>query len=177
MRHTRQSWFDHPHAMPRNLRGWLCDRGSLTARLKAHCRRFSVVPLATGLARPNLDEHALLNTRVGTLAYVREVLLLCDDVPVVFAHSVLPCRSLAGPWHGLARLGSRPLGEALFNDHRIERRPLAFRTVRSGHPLLRALARHTSVQHATLHARRSVFCLARQPLLVTEVFLPEIVAP
>lgn len=177
MRDARQSWFDHPHAMPRSLRDWLRDRGSLTARLKAHCGRFGVVPLATGLAQPNLDEYTLLKMRVGTLAYVREVLLLCDDVPVVFAHSVLPCRSLAGPWHGIARLGSRPLGEALFNDHRIERRSLAFRTLRPGHPLLQALARHRSVQHTTLHARRSVFCLARQPLLVTEVFLPEIVAP
>lgn len=174
MRHARQSWFDHPHAMPRTLRRWLCDRGSLTARLKAHCSRFRVVPLATGLARPNLDEYALLNLRVGTLAYVREVLLLCDDVPVVFAHSVLPFSSLSGPWHGIAWLGSRPLGEALFNDHRIRRRSLAFRTLRPEHALFRTLARQRPIHATTLHARRSVFCLEREPLLVTEVFLPEI---
>lgn len=175
MRGTGQSWFDHPLALPRRLRPWLCDRGSLTARLKSHCGRFRVVPLATGLARPNRDEYTLLDIAPGAVAYVREVLLLCNEVPVVFAHSVLPRKSLRGPWHGITRLGSRPLGEALFNDHRIRRRSMTFRTLRPGHALVRALSRHHRIDAgAVLLARRSIFCLRGKPLLVTEVFLPEI---
>lgn len=171
---SRQSWFDHPHALPRTLRDWLCDKGSLTERLKARCSHFRVVPLTTGLARPNQDEYGLLKLRPGVQAYVREVLLLCNDVPVVFAHSVLPYPSLRGAWNGISRLGSRPLGEALFNDHRIRRRSLAYRKVRPDHPLFRALVQHHALPDRTLWARRSVFCLNAQPLLVTEVFLPEI---
>ncbi|MBT9567271.1 MAG: chorismate lyase [Thiobacillus sp.] len=171
---SRQSWFDHPHALPRTLRDWLCDKGSLTGRLKARCPRFRVVPLTSGLARPNRDEYALLRLRPGEHAYVREVLLLCDDVPVVFAHSVLPYPSLRGEWNGISRLGSRPLGEALFNDHRIRRLSLAYRNIHPDHPLFRALAPHHPVHRRKLWARRSTFCLAAQPLLVTEVFLPEI---
>lgn len=133
-----------------------------------------MVPLATGLARPNPDEIALLGVATGTRAYVREVLLLCDEVPVVFAHSVLPYPSLRGGWNSISRLGSRPLGEALFSDHRIHRQPLTFRHLQRGHPLFRTIARQHPLGVDSLWARRSVFCLNSHPLLVTEVFLPAI---
>jgi chorismate--pyruvate lyase len=131
-----------------------------------------VVPLATGLARPNPDEYALLGLAPGSRAYVREVMLLCDGVPVVFAHSVLPHAGLRGGWNGITRLGSRSLGEALFSDHRIERQPLAYRNLRNDHPLFSAIAGQQTLAVSSLWARRSLFCLNRHPLLVTEVFLP-----
>lgn len=133
-----------------------------------------MLPLATGLARPNPDEYALLGLTPGCRAYVREVLLLCNEVPVVFAHSVLPPAGLRGGWNGITRLGSRSLGEALFSDHRIERQPLAYCHVRGDHPLYRATARQQPLSVGSLWARRSVFCLNSHPLLVTEVFLPAI---
>jgi chorismate--pyruvate lyase len=172
--HSRQGWLARPHSLPRSLRSWLSDRGSLTLRLKARSASFRVVPLATGLARPNPDEYALLGMAPGSRAYVREVLLLCNEVPVVFAHSVLPHASLRGGWSGITRLGSRSLGEALFSNHRIQRQPLAYRHVRRGHPLFRAVARQQVLAVHSLWARRSVFCLNGHPLLVTEVFLPAI---
>lgn len=171
---TRQGWLAHPHSLPRALRNWLSDRGSLTQRLKTCCGTFRVVPLTTGLARPNPDEYALLGLVPGTRAYVREVMLLCDDVPVVFAHSVLPHASLRGGWNGITRLGTRSLGEALFSDHRIARQALAYRKLRSGHPLFRAIVVQQPLETRSLWARRSVFCLDHHPLLVTEVFLPTI---
>ncbi len=171
---SRQGWLAHPHSLPRLLRSWLSDRGSLTRRLKSRCASFRVVPLATGLARPNPDEYALLGLAPGTRAYVREVMLLCDGVPVVFAHSVLPSAGLRGGWNGITRLGSRSLGEALFSDHRIERQPLAYRNVRNSHPLFRAIAAQQTLEASSLWARRSVFRLNHHPLLVTEVFLPAI---
>jgi chorismate--pyruvate lyase len=171
---SRQGWLVHPHSLPRSLRPWLCDRGSLTQRLKSRCSSFRVVPLATELTRPNPDEYALLGIQPGTRAYVREVMLLCNEVPVVFAHSVLPLTSVRGGWNGITRLGSRSLGEALFSDHRIQRQPLAFRRVQRDHPLFRAIARQQTLTVSDLWARRSVFCLNGHPLLVNEVFLPTI---
>lgn len=169
---TRHGWLAHPFRAPRALRDWLSDRGSLTQRLKSHCTSFRVAPLETGLARANADEYALLGVTPGVRVYVREVLLLCNEVPVVFAHSVLPSTGLRGGWNGIARLGSRSLGEALFSDHRIERQPLAYRRVRHNHPLYRAAARQQALARDSLWVRRSVFCLDHHPLLVTEVFLP-----
>ena len=174
MPHSRQNWLDHPHSLPRSLRHWLCDKGSLTQRLQARCAQFQVVPLLTARARPNLDECSVLNLTPGVHAYVREVLLLCNDIPVVFAHSVLPCTSLRGAWNGISQLGSRPLGQALFSDHRIQRQALAYKNLHRDHPLFVSIARQHTLNERTLWARRSVFCLEARPLLVTEVFLPTI---
>ena len=171
---VQSSWLAHPHAVPWPLRAWLSDHGSLTMRLKSRCESFRVVPLATGLARPNADECALLGVAAGTRVYVREVLLECNGLPVVFAHSVLPYPSLRGGWNGISRLGSRPLGEALFSNHRIRRQPLSFRKLQPDHPLFRTIVRRQILDARTLWARRSVFCLNKHPLLVTEVFLPAI---
>jgi chorismate--pyruvate lyase len=171
---SRQSWLAHPHSLPRPLRAWLSDRGSLTQALKSRCATFEVAPLATGLARPNPDEYTLLGIAMSTRVYVREVLLICDGVPVIFAHSVLPYPSLRGGWNRISRLGSRPLGEALFSDHRIQRQPLTFQQLHRDHPLFRSIERQLPLTVRSLWARRSVFSLNQHPLLVTEVFLPAI---
>ncbi len=174
MHDLRQGWIAHPHSIPRPLRRWLCDRGSLTQRLRSRCAAFRVAPLATGHARPHADEAALLAMPADVRAYVREVMLMCGDTPMVFAHSVLPLAGLRGGWNGITRLGNRSLGEALFRDRRIARQTLAFRCVRRGHPLHRAVSAQLHAVPKRLWARRSVFCLNGHPLLVTEVFLPAI---
>lgn len=170
-------WIAHPVNLSRHLRTWLTCRGSLTRKLKAHCARFRVHPVATSFAFAHTDEHAALRLRPGSLAYVREVLLMCDQHPVVFAHSVLPCAGLRGGWNGITRLGTRPLGEALFNNPRIRREALAYRQINARHPLFRAIRRNHPLSTRVVWARRSVFRLNGHPLLVTEVFLPEIEKP
>ncbi|NDP49432.1 MAG: chorismate lyase, partial [Sulfuriferula multivorans] len=72
------------------------------------------------------------------------------------------------------RLGSRPLGEALFNNPRIQRKALVFRKLTPRHPLFRRIDRYQTQATRVLWARRSLFCLNGRPLLVTEVFLPAI---
>lgn len=130
--------------------------------------------MATRFALAHADEYAPLHLRTSSLAYVREVLLMCDQHPVVFAHSVLPCGGLRGGWNGITRLGTRPLGEALFNNPRIQRAALAYRQIDARHPLFRAIRRNHPLSTRVVWARRSVFRLNGHPLLVTEVFLPEI---
>jgi len=172
----QRGWLNHPFRIPREVRHWLSDKGSLTRRLRSRCSSFRVQPMATGLSRPNQDELGVLGIRSGTRAYVREVQLICGGLPVVFAHSVLPISSLRGGWNGVTRLGTRPLGDALFNNPRIRRMPLVYRCLRPAHPLYRGVQRHLPVEATRLWARRSLFCLKGRPLLVTEVFLPGIQA-
>lgn len=173
----RHRWLDHPFRAPRSLHGWLSDRGSLTRHLKAKHTDFRVRPVAQGFAPPFLDEARTLRLKPKTHAYVRDVLLIGDGHIRVFAHSVLPRDSLRGAWCGITRLGTRPLGEALFTNPRIRRLGLSMRRLDARHPLYRAARRHTGVSVPYLWARRSVFCLDGHPLLVTEVFLPAVLAP
>jgi chorismate--pyruvate lyase len=151
----------------------LTHRGSLTERLKAQCNQFRVRVLRQELGRPLEDERALLGLRQGELAWIREVLLCNGDVPLVFAHSILPRAHVRGAWNLFAGLGTRPLGEALFTDPRVARRELHFKKLSVRHPLYRRLGSDPSIATQTflLPARRSLFFRHGRSLLVTEVFL------
>ena len=135
--------------------------------------------LFQGLRRPDRDERFVFPDRGRARVLVREVFLVCDDAAVVFAHTVVDPTDLRGTWRGLATLGSRPLGAALFADPRIERFPLRTRKLGWHHELHRRVqccARRAEIAgvQGSLWARRSLFRLHDSPILVTEVFLPEI---
>jgi chorismate--pyruvate lyase len=153
-------------------RAWLDDSGSLTARIRARCRAFSVTVQASGPARAGADERALIGAR-GVRAHAREVYLCCGDTALVFARSLVDpdneraCRALD-------RLGTRSLGSALFSAAGGPRHGLRFRRLDRRHALYRRARRSLAAPPATLWARRSLFELHGAPLLVTEVFLPAI---
>lgn len=153
-------------------RTWLTDRGSLTRRLREDYPDFNVQRLRQDVARPFFDETAPLGLEGRQPALIREVLLRSAGRALVFAHTVIPLAGLRGPWQGLAGLGNRSLGSALFADPRVLRFPLAYRRVGRRHPLYLAAAPHLDRPAASLWARRSQFALAGHRLLVTEVFFP-----
>jgi chorismate lyase len=156
------------------LAPWLRDRGSLTQRIQQRSKNFSVRAVRTGLARIALDETALLGIAPQQLAYSREVFLYSDDQPVVFAHSALAREHLRGAWSAVRTLGSKPLGALLFAHALVERKPLHYKALRNTHPLYQRVAAVIGDLPHRLWARRSLFYLHDAPLLVTEVFLPEI---
>ena len=158
-------------------RKWLIDSGSLTARLKARYADFAVKPVAVKYAKPIQDEAALLNLPAYKAALIREVLLIGDNQPVVFAHSVLPRASLRGAWNGLGRLGIKPLGATLFANAKVKRTPLEYKKLPKHHPISMRVAEHLQTSPKTLWARRSIFSLNCARILVTEVFLPQLLKP
>ncbi len=166
------------------LHPWLYDHGSLTQRIQQRCEKFSVFPVRDGLARIAYDEAALLGITPHRLAYSREVFLYADGKPVVFAHSTCAREHLRGAWKAMRGLGNRSLGSLLFTHPLVIRQPLHFKKLHVQHPLVGlACARHVGhkpdlqIIPDMLWARRSLFTLHGAPLLVTEVFLPEIYAP
>jgi chorismate lyase len=130
--------------------------------------------LFQGLRRPDRDERFVFAAGRQARVLVREVLLCCRGVPVVFAHTVLAPRDLHGAWRSVAKLGTRPLGAALFADPRVRRYPLHQRKIGRNHDLHRRLSAFVPHPPAALWARRSLFELRGSPVLVTEVFLPQI---
>jgi chorismate lyase len=166
-------WQPAPAAAGR-YRPWLTDAGSLTARVKARCGDFNVRLLFQGLRRPDRDERFVFTHGGRARVLVREVFLCCGDTPVVFAHTVLAPGDLRGTWRSVAKLGTRPLGAALFADPRVHRHPLRSRKLNAHHELRRRGERYGVDAAGSLWARRSLFHLHGSPILVTEVFLPEI---
>jgi chorismate--pyruvate lyase len=155
------------------LRDWLLDPGSLTDRLRSNCAgRFSVRVLDQGWQRPRLDEARILGMRAAMLGWVRQVQLLCDGEPQVFARTVIPVTTLRGAERRLARLGNRPLGAVLFADPGMRRGPVELACIGPGQSMFAEATCGLQIQPQGIWGRRSVFRIGGKPLLVTEIFLP-----
>ena len=161
-----------------NLGKWLFDHSSLTERLVHACSgTFSVQVIEQGWQTPMLNEAKVLKMRRSSYAWVRQVHLLCDDKPWVFARTVIPPRTLRGKQRRLTRLGKKPLGAVLFADKSMQRTEMEIACITPDQQLYRMATRHLARVDKPIWGRRSVFFLHRHPLLVSEIFLPEIGDP
>ena len=165
-------WRATASGAPAELLPWLRDTGSLTQRIRQRCGLFSVRNVKSGLAPIAHDESGLLKS--APQAWSREVFLCADDQPVVFAHSTCDTRHLHGAWTAVRELGNQPLGVLLFSHPLVSRQPLHYKALSVQHPLYRRATAGLTDPPNRLWARRSLFYLRNAPLLVTEVFLPEI---
>lgn len=170
----RHDWPRFLPDLPEAYAPWLHDHGSLTQRIQQRCKKFSVQPVRSGLARIAFDESSVLGIPSHHYAYSREVFLHADGQPVVFAHSACAPVHLRGAWQAMNGLGNRSLGSLLFTHPLVMRQPLHYLALHSHHPLYKRAAIMLAVPPQILLARRSLFHLRGAPLLVTEVFLPTI---
>ena len=156
--------------IPEPYRSWLLDSGSLTQRLKSMCsKHFRVKVLRHDWGIPSSSEQEFLQCH-NEMASIREVLLLVDDYPAVFARSVLPASSLTGSNRELLNLGERPLGEFLFNQPSLKRGQIEIEELpaKQFNPYL-----DHHYQDERAWGRRSQFYLNDKSISVCEVFLPE----
>ena len=162
-------------AIPAGLCGWLSDEGSLTTRLvKASGGDFRVRVMHQGWGNALYSENRLLGMRRGETALVREVELLGRDTPWVFARTLIPASSLRGGARRLANLGEKPLGAVLFSDPGMRRGSTQIARLLPRHPLYGAATVSLAVKPEELWGRRTLFYLAGKPLLVNEIFLPDL---
>ena len=164
-----------PVGVPDHFYRWIRDSSSLTLRMIEHCAgRFRVRVLNQGWGDPLASESRLLRLRRAELVLVREVELLCDASPWVFARTVIPAASLSGAARKLARLGDRPLGAALFSSPTTRRLRVEMARLRPCDALYTAAAASLEAPPAALWGRRTLFLYGGSPLLVNEIFLPRI---
>ncbi|HSH28796.1 MAG TPA: chorismate lyase, partial [Thiohalobacter sp.] len=143
-----------------------------TRRLQECCRgRFRVQLDWQGWARPTLSECRALGLRRHQRALIREVHLMCDDSPRVFARTVIPRASLRGRERRLVRLGEQPLGAVLFADPHMCRGEVEIARIEPGTALHAHALGDAGPDDNAIWGRRSVFWLGRKPLLVSEIFL------
>ncbi|PKI16384.1 chorismate--pyruvate lyase family protein [Colwellia sp. 12G3] len=167
------------------LKDWLLDEGSLTARLKSRGENFEVKVIGEQQQLCSAEEACAL-IKVDEPILVREVILYCDNVPQVFARSLLPLASLTGKEKALAHLGEQPLGQVLFNNPSLQRMRLELSAFASDSSVA-ILAAKLEIMHSidklpvnavitenkALWGRRSIFMVDNKPLMVAEVFLPD----
>lgn len=143
-------------------RKWLLDSGSLTQRLIDLSQGdFRVEVVRQGWSRPTRSEAKALGIPTRQLALIREVQLIGKGQPWVYARTVIPASTLTGKQRQLNAIGNRSLGSILFTDPTMKRGPLQ-------------VSKLKLTTGETVWARRSQFQLSDKPLLVAEVFLPQL---
>ncbi|WP_407313707.1 chorismate--pyruvate lyase family protein [Pseudomonas sp. nanlin1] len=165
----RPHWLNQPEvdSYPTTL-DWLFDQGSLTQRLSALAHGdFSIEPLAQGWQPLRDDECSALDVPPGSVGWVREVYLCGHRQHWVFARSVVTKAALDNSDFSLEQLGSRSLGEVLFQDPAFARRP-----IQACHYPVEWLP--PGLTRADLWVRRSRFDRGELAVLVAEVFLPDL---
>lgn len=164
-------------------RHWLTGAGSLTQKLKAHSHTFSVIRIHQKHAPLQQSECANLHLPRGKQILQRQVVLLCDGAPAVFAHTVTDAARVSADWPFFNGLGSRALGVALFANPLIHRLSFEYTRLNAHDTLYLAAAaalRQSGFNDALpphLWARRCVFTQRRRPnsrMMVTEVMLPAV---
>ncbi|SFV86603.1 Chorismate--pyruvate lyase [hydrothermal vent metagenome] len=132
---------------------WLTDNSSLTKKLKQTFTDFSLNVLSQTQGKVHDNEIELINTQADCV--IREVELFGNQQAVVFARSIIP---ITNDTQDLLAIGSKPLGEILFNNPKIVRGQL-------------------QITHAdNIWGRRSTFTIGKTQLLVSEFFLESLYA-
>jgi len=163
------NWASADHLQPRPGAGqldWLLDTGSLTRRLsRLAFGGFSVRVLHAGWQALRADECAVLGVEANSPGWVREVYLLGQGQPWVFARSVAAREALYEAGFEIDRIGEQSLGEVLFRDTRFTRGALEL----CWYP---PIWLPPEVRTNDLLGRRSCFHREALGVLVAEVCLP-----
>jgi len=159
--------------VPATVLDWLLDKASLTKRLQNACDgKFSVRVLSQGWGRPMLNEAHVLGIPPHRAVLIRQVELLCNNIPWVCARTIIPGSTLSGPLRKLAHLKAQSLGAILFASPTMQRDEVEITNIDSTSKTHRVLARCGAKLPESLWGRRSVFRVFDRPLLVCEFFLP-----
>jgi chorismate--pyruvate lyase len=134
---------------------WLSYPLSLTQYVEKRTQKSVSIQVLTDKNQLVLNDEQDLFQRSFSRCRVREVYLCIDDIPVVFARSILPTSSSTGINRDLLQIGNRPLGEVLFKNGKA---PILLRQV-------------TEIAHIGF-GRRTLYQLRGHPILISEFFLP-----
>ena len=171
-----------PMPSSRRVRAWLQVEGSLSARIASVSGKLAVRVLRQGPVRLQPAEAERLGCPAGAGAHGREVILLADGVPVVYARSVLQAVHARGTWKAIRGLGNRALADLLFGLPPAHRSEFEFARFAPGSGVAATVHRRWRDVTGADWGRRevwaccSVFTRRGAPLLVTECFAPAIAA-
>jgi chorismate--pyruvate lyase len=171
---SKQRWYRRHQlfnrSIPSPLVSWLFDTSSLTARLINLCGSgFSVRVISQHYQKLDSTEASAMALPQVDSALVREVVLCCNNQPLVYARTVIPVTTIKGSLRKYANMGNRPLGAMLFADRTMQREAVEVSVLPAAHN-----ASQYTKSNDAIWGRRSVFRVSGKPLLVSEYFLPEL---
>lgn len=158
---------------------WLTKPFILSKALKRVSQTLEVKVLSQRFTPAFDDEYAILNMPKSDIPFVREVLLIGDNhLPLTYGRVVITPQTYQVYFQDFESLGNKPIGETLlYNNPDAKRSGFEFSCFQSDDPLCQNIFAHLpQVVAQDLWARRSVFNIKGNQLLVTELFLPTLPA-
>ena len=139
-----------------NILEWLNEEGSITAKISSDSK-FKLKILSDDIGNAEDEEYLALNIPSQKVR-IREVILYGDLVPLVYARSIIPNQTSSKGYPGLGSIGSKPLGDLLFQSE------LFIKTHRE-------FAQFQTPDKEVVWGRRTHYLVRGYPLSVMEVFL------
>ena len=169
--------------MPEAVRDWLSKPFVLSNALRKVCVDFSVEVADQCIKPLYADEIAVLKCYETPMGYIRETYLGDVGNPLVYARVTMPESTYVANKENLENLGNRPIGETLlYKDPSLSRSEFEVKRVTQDDELLFNTLVHSNFYRAEIGssretemwARRSVFTISGNQMLITEVFMPDI---
>ena len=144
------------HLKKQNILEWLNEEGSITTKISSDSNfKLEILSDDLGIAE---DEEYLALDIASEEVRIREVVLYGDLVPLVYARSIIPNLTSSKGYPGLGTIGSKPLGDLLFQSE------LFIKTRRE-------FAQFETSSEEVIWGRRTHYLVRGYPLSVMEVFL------
>ena len=144
------------HLKKQNILEWLNEEGSITTKISSDSNfKLEILSDDLGIAE---DEEYLALDIASEEVRIREVVLYGDLVPLVYARSIIPNLTSSKGYPGLGTIGSKPLGDLLFQSE------LFIKTRRE-------FAQFETSSKEVIWGRRTHYLVRGYPLSVMEVFL------
>ncbi|MBI5447137.1 MAG: chorismate lyase [Gammaproteobacteria bacterium] len=163
----------NPNNFPINLKPWLIDPLSMTARFKRVCGdKFYLKLLSQSEAEVSSGELAFLGLKPARGHVIREIEMGGDAIPWLFGRSVFPENLFEGRTAEYFRdLGGKPLGEILFKDPMLTRTEFEIALICPSDEEYKLVENFIAVP-IPVWARRSLFNFMQKKIMLTEIFLP-----
>lgn len=106
------------------IKSWLLEQGPITERIKLN-HYFELNLIRDEVDKINEHDKIFLDNIEGDIK-VREVILLGNDNPLVYAKSYIPILTINNGLKKLGQLGKKPLGDILFEKNLFQKKETIF---------------------------------------------------
>jgi len=156
------------------LEAWLSSTGSLTYQLQQHFSELVYQLLYAGMAPVDEQERQFLNFDSQS-CWTRYVWFGEKTEHYVFSKVVVAPALTVELGNTIEQWGAKPLGQLLFQEGGRVREKIQYQFLSSKHPYLLALQHYLPCVIPGCWARRSICYYQQQPMMVVDLFLPDLV--
>ena len=138
-----------------NIKSWLIEKGPITKRIKSE-ESFKLNLIKDEISAVDDSEKKFLEESSDKIK-VREVILMGNNIPRVYAKSLIPIRTIENGFSRLGELGTKPLGDILFEKEIFKKTDVVYAQFQD--------------KDSIFWGRKTKYIVKNMPLSVMEVFL------